>query len=210
MQEDGSERSSLTPKDNLFPETTSDQKTSRAELNICNTFSDQSVVCPNIKVEEHLPIVQEESIRSPAKAQAPYSRRRGFTETIQGTVEKKLIAAENDSSACWISLNRKPREGYCRSIKKEQEQHISVENQFISTKKKSRPRISKENSPVKSVCSDERKGGLLKREILKERTNFEFSSVPEVAGKWRCPQKNKPNNGPPLKQLRLEKWVHKI
>ncbi|KAL5750853.1 hypothetical protein ACOSP7_025456 [Xanthoceras sorbifolium] len=36
------------------------------------------------------------------------------------------------------------------------------------------------------------------------------SDVIGVTEKWRCPQKSKPNRGPPLKQLQLERWIHKI
>ncbi|KAJ8754444.1 hypothetical protein K2173_002895 [Erythroxylum novogranatense] len=46
----------------------------------------------------------------------------------------------------------------------------------------------------------------MKKKTLTERTNFEHSYVDEVTGKWRCPQKDKPNIRP-LKQLRLEQWV---
>ncbi|CAL1375977.1 unnamed protein product [Linum trigynum] len=32
----------------------------------------------------------------------------------------------------------------------------------------------------------------------------------EITGKWKCPQRSKPVMGPPLKQLRLEKWVTRL
>ncbi|KAK1327050.1 hypothetical protein QJS10_CPA01g02799 [Acorus calamus] len=32
----------------------------------------------------------------------------------------------------------------------------------------------------------------------------------KVPSKWRCPRKGKPDKGPPLKQLRLERWVHRV
>nr|XP_043630901.1 uncharacterized protein LOC122602258 isoform X2 [Erigeron canadensis]XP_043630902.1 uncharacterized protein LOC122602258 isoform X2 [Erigeron canadensis] len=41
------------------------------------------------------------------------------------------------------------------------------------------------------------------RKILGDVTN-----VDEHSGKWKCPQKRKPDIGPPLKQLRLGKWFH--
>lgn len=49
-----------------------------------------------------------------------------------------------------------------------------------------------------------------KRRVLGEMSNLQFSGAEEIAGKWRCPQKNKVKSGPPLKQLRLDAWVHKV
>ncbi|XP_077247124.1 ATP-dependent caseinolytic protease/crotonase family protein [Tasmannia lanceolata] len=50
----------------------------------------------------------------------------------------------------------------------------------------------------------------VRRIALLERTNFLDEEKLEIAGKWQCPRKNKPNIGPPLKQLRLERWVHRV
>ncbi|XP_030524892.1 uncharacterized protein LOC115737072 [Rhodamnia argentea] len=44
-------------------------------------------------------------------------------------------------------------------------------------------------------------------EITNFRSNFD---VQESAGKWKCPQKRKPILGPPMKQLRLERWINRI
>ncbi|XP_020875275.1 uncharacterized protein LOC9306203 isoform X1 [Arabidopsis lyrata subsp. lyrata] len=49
-----------------------------------------------------------------------------------------------------------------------------------------------------------------KRKILEEMSNHQSSGAEEMAGKWRCPQKNKRNIVPPLKQLRLDAWIHKV
>ncbi|XP_023551721.1 uncharacterized protein LOC111809611 isoform X1 [Cucurbita pepo subsp. pepo] len=51
--------------------------------------------------------------------------------------------------------------------------------------------------------------GCLRRKALRDKTNYEHSDMVEIIGKWSCPQKSKPSRGPPLKQLRLERWVHK-
>ncbi|XP_010258769.1 PREDICTED: uncharacterized protein LOC104598419 [Nelumbo nucifera] len=48
------------------------------------------------------------------------------------------------------------------------------------------------------------------RKPLSERTNFQSEAVTGIVGKWRCPQERKSNLGPPLKQLRLEQWVHRV
>ncbi|CAK7356304.1 unnamed protein product [Dovyalis caffra] len=42
-----------------------------------------------------------------------------------------------------------------------------------------------------------------------EVSNFEHPDVIGVTGKLKCPRKCKPNRGPPMKQLRLERWVHR-
>lgn len=49
-----------------------------------------------------------------------------------------------------------------------------------------------------------------KRRVLGEMSNHQVPGAEEIAGKWRCPQKNKGKSGPPLKQLRLDAWIHKV
>ncbi|CAD5328168.1 unnamed protein product [Arabidopsis thaliana] len=49
-----------------------------------------------------------------------------------------------------------------------------------------------------------------KRRVLGEMSNQLSSVAKEIAGKWRCPQKNKRKIVPPLKQLRLDAWIHKV
>lgn len=60
------------------------------------------------------------------------------------------------------------------------------------------------------VLSTGEKNGGEKRKALSEKTNLQNIDVAGIAGKWRCPQKGKPDTGPPLKQLRLERWVHRL
>uniref|UniRef100_A0A803KN65 Uncharacterized protein n=1 Tax=Chenopodium quinoa TaxID=63459 RepID=A0A803KN65_CHEQI len=204
-QEDGSESSNLSLKNSFCVKRTIDEH---------NTLPDKSVAWERTTDEHSLPIQQDEQqlssinhLRSPAKASC--CRDRAFTETAEEKTEKKFIAAENDSG--WISLNHKPREDCSKSITKERGEYISAENRLSSMKSKVRPRINKENSPVNLLySSDGQKDKKLRREVLKETTNFDYSRVPEVAGKWKCPQRYKPNIGPPLKQLRLERWVYKM
>lgn len=54
-----------------------------------------------------------------------------------------------------------------------------------------------------------KKEGDMKRKALAEVTNTEICNEMEITGKWKCPRKSKPYVGPPLKQLRLEQWVHR-
>lgn len=60
------------------------------------------------------------------------------------------------------------------------------------------------------VLSTGEKNVGVRRKVLSEKTNLQHSDVTEIAGKWKCPQKSKPDLGPPLKQLRLEQWVHRL
>ncbi|KAI5438885.1 hypothetical protein KIW84_024564 [Lathyrus oleraceus] len=49
-----------------------------------------------------------------------------------------------------------------------------------------------------------------KLDINTEATNLQQSNAIEIIGKWQCPQKRKLDKEPALKQLRLERWVHKV
>ncbi|CAK8539514.1 unnamed protein product [Lathyrus sativus] len=94
---------------------------------------------------------------------------------------------------------------------------------FVTTRKKSITRENDENSwkkPEKKTlqCSSStginpqtcEKRNVAKRKALTETTNLQQSNAIEITGKWQCPQKRKPDKGPALKQLRLERWVHKV
>ncbi|TQE08620.1 hypothetical protein C1H46_005796 [Malus baccata] len=103
---------------------------------------------------------------------------------------------------------RKPTHG--SRDRKDDGNEIS-ENGFITTRKGKltrnnqekiveRPQeISKMTAPI-----------VVKRKALADATNIHHSPAAGITGKWKCPQKSKPNRGPPLKQLRLEKWVRKL
>lgn len=99
---------------------------------------------------------------------------------------------------------------------KENAENIS-ENGFVATRKMSLTRTNNENSLESTkginkgtVSSAAGNVGVVKRKVLTETTNFQHSDAMAVTGKWRCPQKSKPNLGPPLKQLRLEQWVRRV
>lgn len=104
----------------------------------------------------------------------------------------------------------------------------STETGFI-TMKKARFRESRDQSsmkkPIRGVlgeCSrskelkkmatveDEVRKKKKKRRVLGEMWNHQLSGGEEIAGKWSCPQRKKGKSGPPLKQLRLDAWVHKV
>ncbi|KAI5418831.1 hypothetical protein KIW84_043167 [Lathyrus oleraceus] len=46
--------------------------------------------------------------------------------------------------------------------------------------------------------------------ILGRNQKGHYCSVQQITGKWQCPQKRKPDKELALKQLRLERYVHKV
>ncbi|KAI7994274.1 hypothetical protein LOK49_LG11G02287 [Camellia lanceoleosa] len=115
---------------------------------------------------------------------------------------------------------RKPT---CGSNDKENDGNMFAENGFISTRNNRRARPNDDSSLKRSMevqfdrlrgkvtDSSVEKEAIRRRKPLSETTNFQNTDVSlGITGKWNCPQKSKPNLGPPLKQLRLEKWVHRV
>ncbi|XP_049366786.1 uncharacterized protein LOC125831657 [Solanum verrucosum] len=103
-------------------------------------------------------------------------------------------------------------------IHKENHLNDFGENGFITTRKSRNSQVQNKSplptpaavqSPLSgvTVASNCHKQGLT-RKVLTETTNLHPSAL-ETTGKWRCPQRTKPNIGPPLKQLRLEQWVRR-
>lgn len=72
-----------------------------------------------------------------------------------------------------------------------------------------KPTVGKENCEATMSLAGG-KDPHVRRKALRERTNLHISSGLEITGKWQCPQKKKPKLGPPLRQLRLERWVHRV
>ncbi|KAK3029829.1 hypothetical protein RJ639_038263 [Escallonia herrerae] len=96
-------------------------------------------------------------------------------------------------------------------------------NGFISARKSRSNEVNDENFFKRSlyvqsesmtngvtVSSAGKKNAATGRKVLSETTNVQHSEALGITGKWQCPQKSKPNLGPPLKQLRLERWVHRL
>ncbi|KAM7525497.1 hypothetical protein LguiA_015399 [Lonicera macranthoides] len=120
-----------------------------------------------------------------------------------------------------IVMNGKSMRETCRGTEKENDGNRLAVDGFILMKKSksiydencSKGPVGAQFKSLKSgvtVSSAGNKNGILRRKVLSERTNFQHTDVLGVTGKWRCPQKSKPNLGPPLKQLRLEQWVHRV
>lgn len=101
---------------------------------------------------------------------------------------------------------------------KESEGKDNSENGFVTTRNVRFTRINNENFLRRRAEGINKstvplaggKNGVIERKFLAETTNFHYSDAMEVAGQWRCPQKSKPNLGPPLKQLRLEQWIRRM
>jgi len=202
----------------LCPNRASDQGTQGATLKSISVIPDKSTEALRVRAQGSLPILRANHSTSPANA--PCSLKK--TEEGEMKAEKEPIVSENDFG--WILPNPKSRKPDFKSIQKKDDQCLFTQNGYSSLNKKISTTINDENSSRQlghSKCNYDSNVGwvpsscrvkdrAVEREALKETTNFLHSCKMEVAGKWRCPQKSKPDKGPPLKQLRLEKWVHRL
>ncbi|KAF7138316.1 hypothetical protein RHSIM_Rhsim07G0117500 [Rhododendron simsii] len=105
---------------------------------------------------------------------------------------------------------RKPA---CGINNKENQGTTTAENGFVSTRNERRERVNHDSSLKNCLTNGVTDSlGVLNRKPLSETTNHNIQrgDYLEITGKWQCPQKRKPNLGPPLKQLRLEQWVHRV
>ncbi|KAK4748466.1 hypothetical protein SAY87_015052 [Trapa incisa] len=110
-----------------------------------------------------------------------------------------------------------------RGLDAENERVDTNSNGFVSIKSKVRRRVNHENDPRRPLSSLKECSSLkatascaaaedsTKGRPLSDITNIQdISNVLAYSGKWKCPRKSKKVLGPPMKQLRLEKWVHLI
>ncbi|KAK9667968.1 hypothetical protein RND81_13G024700 [Saponaria officinalis] len=188
-------------------------------LGDCRNTADESVLCRRPNTETKTPMMKVELQTTDEDHRLINSKtscKAAFTETCEYTIPN--ISRVSDNASGWIQLDRKPRDSYHKRSKPDDKQRICAESGLTS-------RINDENSPLisgprksqvdgnttnsVSTCENKR-AKEVKREVFKETTNTQRSHAQEAPGKWRCPQKNKPNTGPPLKQLRLDRWVHRI
>ncbi|XVF13448.1 hypothetical protein REPUB_Repub08aG0208800 [Reevesia pubescens] len=173
--------------------------------------------------------------RSPSKIDRKSSKkmidRRG---SIEKSSETKFQTNQVDLVSHDQSLDfNQVSEGYQRKTThgnndKENEGKDIAENGFITTKKNKLRRTNDESSvripgEILLQCARNKgsnnttvgeKDGVIKRKVLAETTNVNVEQCEAkavgITGKWRCPQKSKPPRGPPLKQLRLEQWIHRV
>ncbi|KAK6117463.1 hypothetical protein DH2020_048790 [Rehmannia glutinosa] len=129
----------------------------------------------------------------------------GRNDRVKDSRENK-IASPGDS-------RRRPNDRRSNSGKENEETGL-FENGFVSVRKGSKANAGNNlNRPVPSGVKPALKcdkNGNISRKVLSETSNILYPGIQESTGKWCCPQKNKPNLGPPLKQLRLEQWVRRF
>ncbi|GLT58598.1 hypothetical protein SLA2020_314770 [Shorea laevis] len=138
-------------------------------------------------------------------------------------ISSHKYAAKSNEEGCVSTVQQgSPIRSVHRSNDKENEGGAVTVDGFVTTRKNRLARINQENSrkrPQEILVECSRKVGSItrggkdpveKRRVLAETTNIQHCDVMEVSGKWRCPQRNKPHQGPPLKQLRLEQWVRRV
>ncbi|KAJ9546028.1 hypothetical protein OSB04_025735 [Centaurea solstitialis] len=113
---------------------------------------------------------------------------------------------ENDQS-----LDNSPtkKESPIGSIFGNVEIKVKEANGFVSVKRK-----RDENNELRASSSfvgvDKNHNNKKKDEKVRRKTLLGDITNIEMTGKWKCPQKGKPEIGPPLKQLRLGKWFHHV
>ncbi|KAL3817988.1 hypothetical protein ACJIZ3_003893 [Penstemon smallii] len=146
----------------------------------------------------------------------------------------KLLNLDNDTANLDGKFLNKSIEEKDRSIssleKKDLDEHVFkgigkenelLEDGFVSTRKKSkqtntenrRRPLGGQSESIRSRAkyeSNYEKNAKITRRVLSDATNLHLPNIPETTGKWRCPQKGKPDLGPPLKQLRLEQWIRRV
>ncbi|KAE9459371.1 hypothetical protein C3L33_08716, partial [Rhododendron williamsianum] len=108
--------------------------------------------------------------------------------------------------------SREIRKPACGINNKENQGTAIAENGFVSMRNERRERVNHDSlkNCLRNGVTDSL--AVLRRKPLSETTNnnIRHADYSEITGKWQCPQKRKPNLGPPLKQLRLEQWVHRV
>lgn len=97
-----------------------------------------------------------------------------------------------------------------RSIGKENEESELLEDGFISIRKKclqeNRENVARPRNGVQPMMKKEKDINVVKK-VLHDISNLHSRNIQGSTGKWSCPRRNKPDLGPPLKQLRLDQWV---
>lgn len=131
------------------------------------------------------------------------------------------IQQENGTSSAGAAYRFSERNSACLR-KQENGGDIMPMNGFVTTRKsrnsgskdencwkKTQEMLLQDSTSRKAVPLTSKKQAEVKRKALEEVTNLQNSNAMEIPGKWQCPRKGKPNVGPALKQLRLERWVHR-
>ncbi|GAA0147974.1 hypothetical protein LIER_36625 [Lithospermum erythrorhizon] len=113
-------------------------------------------------------------------------------------------------------MKKRSAKGPIGDDEKENYENEFAENGFISTRKYKQNdserslRPSNFKLPRAADWTSLKGGATCRRKVLSETINTQrTTTVLGTTGKWKCPQKSRPNLGPPLKQLRLDKLFHR-
>lgn len=186
------------------------------EMSILNKESSQCKLSPKtLKGTKIKPSDNEKSpCRNHDKSSQDMTPSKAFTlqENSEAEFHTEVDCILSGSDSDLIPSNgvseRKPARGSRDG--KDDGNEIS-ENGFITTRKGKLRRNNQEKMVERpQEISKMTAPAVVKRKALADATNIHHSPAAGITGKWKCPQKSKPNRGPALKQLRLEKWVRKL
>lgn len=159
---------------------------------------------------------------SSSKKDKPQTNSFHTTDFKEKFMEEVSPLSPTSNSKLAQDCGASPRKQTHRRNDKENYQKGIAENGFVATRKHGSTRTANADSLKMSQgilleCSRNDRSVspagekvVDRRKALIETTNYQNSDALEVTGKWRCPQKGKPSLGPPLKQLRLERWIHRV
>ncbi|KAH9721068.1 ATP-dependent caseinolytic protease/crotonase family protein [Citrus sinensis] len=159
---------------------------------------------------------------SSSKKDKPQTNSFHTTDFKEKFMEEVSPLSPTSNSKLAQDCGASPRKQTHRRNDKENYQKGIAENGFVATRKNGSTRTANADSLKMSQgilleCSRNNRSVspagekvVDRRKALIETTNYQNSDALEVTGKWRCPQKGKPSLGPPLKQLRLERWIHRV
>ncbi|CAL5015165.1 unnamed protein product [Urochloa decumbens] len=155
-------------------------------------------------------------------------------ENIQDGVEHSIRPVSRNDFSLAETEENSPREESQRcklALDSKRSQEIVASDGFVAVKRKvQRPDECKMNKIRRHPMGREKENGKLQenngiseqkvlvqeqtRRPFTDRTNFSEAApaapAQEVSRKWKCPRKGKPFVGRPMKQLRLEQWVHRM
>lgn len=134
--------------------------------------------------------------KSPRKDHAKDSLEKKYLHEMRRSSERKSSGKENAETNIlddgFISMRKKREANACGNLTRP----VRVHSESITNGLKPLLNPHKDSNANRAVLSD--------------TSNSLSHNIVESTGKWCCPQKNKPDHGPPLKQLRLDRWVHRV
>ncbi|KAL4178573.1 hypothetical protein AMTRI_Chr13g115730 [Amborella trichopoda] len=160
------------------------------------------------KDNENMSLVKEEVVNINAFISSKNDKNR--SNCMQ---KDKILSKDEESKGpreclrkeCFASMKK----GENLGLRLRKENFVLCENTNKSTPK-GKSSLILENPGKENVNGE----NLMEKDLSLMQNNRNSREIaeksPDIAGKWQCPRKNKKLSGPPLKQLHLEKWVHRI